>query len=314
MSEREVLVVVVVMLAGLRMAAWVRSRERARDIPEGKFGGFAVAEVAFHLMAQYRKGQLHPRALQAAKQLAPPWLDPFAQALNMFVCLDVASGRYREALEWRSRWAAKPNGDHDALLKINEAEALACLGKWAESLALVEPLEPKSVWVRTGRAAHLAWVLAELGRVEDARQQLAVLESSRASLFPPDYVAELWFSRFAVAFAARELEPARAALEEAKRCVVRESSRRNLNFYFGRVAFAQGKFEEAIADFTRGGESVYRAQGGASLVEWGDALGASGREDEAREKWERCLAEDPQSPAAATARDRLDESLRSRSA
>lgn len=116
MSEREVVVVVVAVgLVGLVIADGLRSRERARAIPQGKLSGFAVAEVGFFLMAQYRKGLLHPTALEAAKQLSPPFFDPLAHALNSFVCLDVASGRYREALEWRARWAAKLSGDTDAL-------------------------------------------------------------------------------------------------------------------------------------------------------------------------------------------------------
>lgn len=306
MSEREGMVVVVALgLVGLVVAEWLRSRERARAIPQGLLGGFAVGEVAFFLMAQYRQGLLHPRALEAAKQRSRPLIDPLAQALNSFVCLEVASGRYREALEWRTRWAAKPRGDSDALLKINEAEALACLGKLEESLALVEPLKPRMEWIRIGRAAHRAWVLAELGRVEEAHAQLAAREFHPANLFPPEYVAELWFSRYAVGLVARDFEAARAALVEAERFVVRESSRRNLHFFRGRIAFAQGKYAEAVDEFTRGGESVYRAQGGASLVEWGAALMQLGRQEEAREKWQRCLVEDPQSPAATTARDRL---------
>lgn len=310
MSEREVVVVLVgVGLVGLVVAEWVRASERARDIPLGKLSGFAVSEVAFFLMAQYRKGLLHPPALEAAKQLSRPLLDPFANALNTFVCLDVAAGRYREALEWRGRWAAKLSGETDALTRINEAEALACLGMLEESLALVEPLSPKMDWIRAARAAHRAWVLAELGRVEDAQAQLAAPEFGRADSFPAEYVAELWFSRFAVALAGRDFEAAGAALIEAQRFVVRESSRRNLHFFRGRLALAQGKPADAVDAFTRGGESVYRGQGGASLVDWGVALMQLGRREEAREKWQRCLVEDPQSPAATTARERLSEHI-----
>ena len=51
MSEREVVVVVVAVgLVCLVAADWVRSRERAGAIPQGKFSGFAVSEVAFFLM------------------------------------------------------------------------------------------------------------------------------------------------------------------------------------------------------------------------------------------------------------------------
>lgn len=136
MYEREGVVVVGLALLGLALVLWLRGRERARDIPQGKVSGFTAAEVAVFLMAQYRAGLLHPEALEAAKQLSPPWFDPLVLALNKFVCVDVASGRYREALEWRAHWAAKLAGDNDALLRINEAEALACSAITAPQVGL----------------------------------------------------------------------------------------------------------------------------------------------------------------------------------
>ncbi len=307
MGEFAWVVLVGVGLLGVALANWVRRREQLRDIPRGKLGGFTVAEVAGFLMAQYRQGHLHPQALEAARQLSPPLIDPFAMSLNIFVCLEVAAGCYREALEWRPRWKATLSGDGDAVVTINEAEALACLGMLEASLALVEPLEPKLGWVRTARAAHRAWVLAELGRLDEARAQLAEIRFGVDEPFPYEFIAELWFSRFAVALAERNFEAAWNALAQSRPFVVRESSRRNLFFYSARLASAQGKLEAAADEFAIGGANVYRAQGGPCLVEWGCVLTKLGRHEEAREVWRRCLVEDPQSPAADIARAHLDE-------
>ena len=305
MSQREAMVVVGVALLAFALFGRVRVLALARDVPQGKLGGFRLAEIVWFLGVRYDQGLLHPRALAAMPTVSPPPADLLATALNMLVCVEIGSGRYREALEWRSRWDAHPSGDADALLRINEAEALACLGRFEESLSLVEPLQPESDWLRSARAAHRAWVLAELGRVEEARAELALPELRPGVSFPAKYVAELWFSRFAVAMAARDLDLARSALDEAERFIVRESSRRNLHFYRGRLAVAEGRPTDAVEAFERGGQSVYRAQGGPSLVEWGDTLMQLGRTEEAREKWERCLSEDSQSPAAKTATERL---------
>ena len=121
------------------------------------------------------------------------------------------------------------------------------------------------------------------------------------------YEAELSLAAFAVEFAARDWSAAGSALDAAEAVAVRESSRRNVHFLRGRLAFARGDFADAVTHFERGAASPYRCQGGPSLLDWGDALVKLGRPDDARAAWERCLTQDPQSPAAATARLRLGE-------
>ena len=76
------------------------------------------------LWEAYRLGTLRADALAAyaVSNPTPPDL-PYWQ--NTLVCLDVATGRYREALEWRARLREPPTGDSDKLLRVNEAEALA---------------------------------------------------------------------------------------------------------------------------------------------------------------------------------------------
>jgi tetratricopeptide (TPR) repeat protein len=266
--------------------------------------GVSSAEVALVLYRQYLHGQIHPAELERAQRLSAPRPEVLYTSLNYLICVEVAAGRYREALEWRARWPGEsPDAHTAALVRINEAEALACLGRWEESLAMVE-FESTNDFIRTGAAAHRAWVLAELGRIGAAR---AALREPRVSAgwLPPEYRAEFHFAGYAIAFAARALTEATVALDAAQSAILRESSRRNLDFYRGRIAFAQGDAAAAIAHFERGGQSRYRCQGGASLLEWGDALAQLGRGPEAGDKWQRCLSEDPQSPAARLAEGRL---------
>jgi tetratricopeptide (TPR) repeat protein len=188
-------------------------------------------------------------------------------------------------------------------VKINEAEALACLGQWQAALDHVA-VESPNVFTTAGLSAHRAWVLAELGRLDEARVELARGKPHLGVLGA--FRAEWHFSRFAIEFAARDWSQANLALLEAEMYAARETTRRNLHFLRGRLACARGDDQEALKHFGRGSQSVYRWQGGAALLEWGDALARLGRREDARVVWNECLIRDPQSPAAELARSRLD--------
>lgn len=252
------------------------------------------------LMALYRgyvEGELDDARLEAMQHLpAPRWAK--LHVLNIAVVLEVAAGRYVEALAWRGRWAGASRNDE--LLRINEAEALACLGRHAESLAWPRP--SSNAFIKAGLAGHRAWVFAELGRVDEAR---AALKTGRGSDLNGLYRAEWHFAEAMVELAAGDAVASRAALERARRLLVRASSRRNFEFLLARVALLEGNSALALEHFERGGAMPYRRQGGPALLQWGDTLAGLGRREEALPVWQRCTLEDPQSPAAATARERL---------
>jgi tetratricopeptide (TPR) repeat protein len=295
---------IVFVIAGLWLAAWFRRRE-IEQIRRGDWSSSSTLEISYALSRSYERGLVEPESLARAASLSRPWFF-VGSALNTFVCLDVATGRYREALEWRTRWAWKKRrlGFEDEVIRVNEAEALACLGRLEESLAWAPQDASRSGFqmLIAGLAAHRAWVLAELGRIDDARKEVAQWGPWSPALGP--YESEWHLSRFAVEFAAHAWDAASEALDAAERIAQRESSKRNVHFFRGRLAFAKGELEQALKHFERGAASPYRWQGGPALLDWGDALQKLGRVEEAREVWKRCVERDPQSPAAALAQKR----------
>ncbi|MBL8917563.1 MAG: hypothetical protein JNJ54_01770 [Myxococcaceae bacterium] len=88
-------------VAGMWLAHWLRKRELAA-LRRGDWRGCTALEVAGVLWLDYLRGEVDPELLERATMLKPGLLR--GDALNSFVCLDVAAGRYRQALEWRNRW------------------------------------------------------------------------------------------------------------------------------------------------------------------------------------------------------------------
>ncbi|MFT3711189.1 MAG: tetratricopeptide repeat protein [Archangium sp.] len=301
------LAVIVFAFLGIALARWFRENERKR-VKNGDWSRATAMEVATVLWREYFRGVVEPELLHRATKLPPP---RFFRGLviNQLINLDVAAGRYREALEWRGRWNWKKRrfGFDDDVLRLNEAEALACLGRLDEALSWAPADASRSGYslLIAGLAAHRAWVLAELGRVDEARRELTAWAPWAGALAV--YEAEWHLSSFAVELAAKNFDAAEAALVSAERIAQRESSKRNVHFSRGRLFCARGAFAEALPHFERGAASAYRWQGGAALLDWGDALQQLGRVGEAREAWQRCVERDGQSPHAATARDRLQQ-------
>lgn len=289
-------------VGGMWLAHLARRREVAA-IRRGEWRGCTTLEVTGVLWLDYLRGEVNPELLERATSLKPGLLR--GEVLNWLVCLDVAAGRYRQALEWRNRWnwTEVGSGYQPSLILINEAEALACLGRLEEALEHVAMANSGFALVRAGRAAHRAWLLAELGRLDEARRELRDHERLSRSLGL--FKAEWYFSVFAIDFAARDWVAASAALDKAEQLARRESSRRNVSLLRGRLAFARAAYEDAIQSFDRAAASKYRWQGGAAWLEHGDALAHLGRRDDARAAWRSCLERDGQSPASELARSRL---------
>ncbi len=257
-----------------------------------------AAAVLYH---DYSVGRVDPQRLESLFDRARA-ATLSHHCVNQLVCIDIAAGRYAEALRWRAHLVdAAAHPEMELLIRVNEAEALACLGRLGEALAWVDR-DSSWEWLRAGSAGCRAWVLSLLGEVAQAR---AALAGTSAGQLPVPYRAEWHLSEAAVAMAAGEWSAAEGALNEAQALAVRESTRRNVHFMRGQVRLKEGRVAEALEAFSEGERSVYPWQGGDARLAWGDALMAAGRSEEARAVWARCIECDPQSPAAAMARERL---------
>jgi len=220
--------------------------------------------------------------------------------VNLLVCVDVAAGRYERALARRGPWSI---AEDDAILCINEAEALANLGRWDASLACARrALDCEDALARTGAALHGVWVLATQARVEEARALFAL---AREADLPRDFRSEYHFAEAFLRLAEDDPPGARRAVLRGDAIAVRASSRRNALFLLGRIAAREGRSEEALTWFEAGARHVFRGQGGDGLLAWGDTLASLGRAERAAGAWRLVIERDPESYAASLARERL---------
>ncbi|MFT3711757.1 MAG: hypothetical protein QM817_29310 [Archangium sp.] len=283
------------------MTAWLLAARRERRLLAGDFTGQDAATIGEALWRAYERGSIEPRHLERCAERASEFKQS-RDLLNRMVCLDIAVGRYREALAWRAL-EEPPLNDEDRLVMLNQAEALACLGRFEESLR-VASLVVETEFVLVAATAHTAWVCCELGRFAEARAALKPLRE-RAGVLLGAFQAEWYFSSFLVELGEKQWVAAQRALDDAEACTIRESSRRNLWFLRARLARELGHTDEALRFFARGSLSPYRWQGGGALLAWGDLLDEKQRHTEARAVWGQCVERDPQSPAAELARQRL---------
>lgn len=252
------------------------------------------------LFDEYAKGRMNPAAMYALRGCAVRGLG--LSTVNVAVCLDVAAGRYVEALSWRELCeAADLKGEKELLLRINEAEAMANLGRVEESIAWLNREPQKSLTI-AGVACHRAWCLATLGRVDEARTELAKTTPCQLGLM---FRNEWHLTAAAIAIASHQWADAEKALVKARRAAMRASTKRNVDYGRGLLLSAQGRHQEALPHFQQGAAAEYLGQGGQALLAWGDSLAALGRNAEARHAWGLCLERDPQAPAAQAARSRL---------
>lgn len=221
-----------------------------------------------------------------------------AHVVNLLVCVDVAMGRYLRALERRGQWSLK---NDQAIIRINEAEALANLGRWEESLEHIRDLLETTGLTLTGAALHTAWVLAMQERAAPARAALALAHEED---LPIDFRSEYHYAQAFVLIAEGDYSGARRAVHRGESLVIRSSSQRNALFLRGRIALKEGRPEEALKHFEAGARHVFRGQGGDGLLAWGDTLASLGSHERAVEAWELVSARDPESYAAGIARER----------
>jgi tetratricopeptide (TPR) repeat protein len=250
------------------------------------------------------------RLLDAAAPHAPsicPWT-----LVNTAIDIAVNAGRYRFALEAAARWttAAQELGRQSfpgewACGRINLAEAQLCRGDAGAAAALLDEAQPAAAsneLAMSGLLLMRAWLLAETGAAGAARQVAAKAD-------PRDlghrYRSEYHYT---LSLIARHLGQGELAIKEARAGFAhawRAASRRNGFFALGSAALAQGEIDRAIAALEAFAQHPYQGQSGPGLLLLASAYEKAGRAAEARQSYQWAIERDPESAAAATARERL---------
>ncbi|MBL8912013.1 MAG: hypothetical protein JNM17_15065 [Archangium sp.] len=189
-------------VVGLGALAVVYSRVLRARVLRGDIARLTLGQIALPLFDEYEDGALYPTVLTQceARRNEPTTPD----VINKFVCLDVAAGRYREAMAWHDVSVA-PRNEPERLIALNVAEALACLGRLEDSLRATD-WHAETDFLRAGVASHRAWVLSMLARTDEAR---AVLMPTHP-LIPVlgKFQAEWYFSLFCIELAERKFDAA----------------------------------------------------------------------------------------------------------
>lgn len=297
------LLVVLVVLLIVVQAAYLKRRRRILEVMS-LWGAFNKAE---------QEGDVAGSQAIVEQFISRAAGEP--NATNLALNARIHRGRYHDALRiarptdrmllhdpsWRPFFI-----DLGHLVQVNLAEAEYNLGRWREALARLEALAPHldemQPLTRAGLAQQRAWILAHLGRHDEAAAALAV--ANRDDL-PAAYHAEWHYTRGVLALLAGDPQAADGAFQAGLACAVRPSSERNGLFLRARARAALGDHDEAEALFGRAAEHAYRHQGGDGLLAWGDLRAQAGRLDDARRAWELACARDPESASAAVARERL---------
>lgn len=248
--------------------------------------------------------------LRAAKKWGLSW-----DLLNLTVETYIHVGRYAEALQADTLWPPPAVGsragsrDNQALVVINQAEALYNLGRWDEAWTSIQPLlkstDRQAPIVRSGVHTQAGWIAIHQGHLELAEQHL---DQAKAEDLPVIYQSELPYTRAMLRLAQGErhsaMAGARAGFAQAKRA----SSVRNGLFLLARCESAFGHWEQALDLCSQAASHVYKGQGGDGLLFWGDLLAQTDRLTEARVAWGLAVERDPESESAAIARSRLQPS------
>jgi tetratricopeptide (TPR) repeat protein len=250
------------------------------------------------------------RLLDVAAAQAPgicPWT-----LVNGAIDVAVNAGRYRFAFEAPARWtaAAQELGRQSfplewACARINLAEAHLCRGEDGAATNLLHEAELAASFgelASSGLLLMRAWLLAETGAAGTARNVVARVDARDLG---HRYRAEYHYT---LSLIARHLGETELAMKEARvgfGHAWRASSRRNGFFALGSAALARGETERAIAALESFAEDRYRGQSGPGLLLLAAAYEQVGRPADARQSYQWALERDPESAAAATARERL---------
>ena len=222
----------------------------------------------------------------------------------------VTAGRYRRAVAGL-RHVGRPRRLNTldrhiyGIMQVNRAEALHNLGRDDLALRLLNRVDASvdlSPIATNGSRALRAWILAHLGRGDDARKVLSALDPRPLS---PTYAAETHFTRSAMELCVGNLDAAKLEANRGLDCSVRASSQRNGLFLLGRIELARGKIERARRHYERGRSHRYRGQGGAALFELGSLYESLGEREAAVAVFREAIERDPESFAVQKCQQRL---------
>jgi tetratricopeptide (TPR) repeat protein len=225
--------------------------------------------------------------------------------LNTIVDTFITYGRYRDAVALSPASVADDPDEYFKLTELNIVEAEYNLGRLDDARRRLERLKEtpaKKAIVAAGLRQQDAWLLALEGQSELA---LGKAQAVARDDLPKQFHAEVHFTRALPAIQLGRFEHARAELQQALACALRQPSIRNYHFLMGLCERRAGALESALEHFARGVAHPYRGQGGDALLAYGQTLEELQRSDEARRVYDLLLERDPESRACARARERL---------
>jgi len=286
-----------------RALAWIDRASRWRLVPRAEL-------LDARALALQALGDVDGAVACARAYLAHPTAGSPLHRANTAVDVLVFAGRYGEALAVTGTWDDARWRDFAVghppifvILRANLAEALYNLGRWDEALARLADLDAAARTPLTAAilALQRAWILAHRG---DGAAALRLVDGIDRVAFSAAWRAEAHYTRASALLALDRIAEAGVEAEAGLTAARRASSQRNGWFLLARVAARAGDLARACALFERGARHAYRRQGGDSLVLWGDVLSAQRRVADARTAWSLAIERDPESAAAAIARDR----------
>jgi hypothetical protein len=230
----------------------------------------------------------------------------FGALVNFALDLLIAVGRYREALELETSMGPR-RGWQWAVAQANFAEAEYCQGRvQAAQARLANPeidrLSAKIPFATSAVGLQRAWLAVMLG---DSHTALAQMASISPTDCPRSYRAEWHFTSAAAHSLAGHPDLADAAVELGARISLRSSSTRNALALRGALMRTRRKLPEAEHWLSLAAAHPWQGQSGGLLLAWGEVLHELGHGNQAATAWQRAVAQDPESEAAALAAKRL---------
>jgi tetratricopeptide (TPR) repeat protein len=226
---------------------------------------------------------------------------------NVAIDIFVNAGLYSEALRVEDEWprslieVARRKGRVDfAVARINRAEALANLGRTDDALATLDSVQEdaaKSTFANAGWWCLRAWVLIQVGKLEDARRALREVNSAAIGHL---YAAEVLYTAAALERSAGNLQAAFEHANHGLDLAVRASSVRNGLFMVADIAGRLGDAGLAAAKFREAMDHPYKAQSADGLMRWAELLLRLGARDEAARIRGLAVLQDPESGLVRT--------------
>ena len=279
-------------------------RRLLKQFPESKLAPAARTELAEFLYADgnHKEAAELLEAVVSAKDVDPKTLTAATYRLGW--CYDKLDQPGKAATVFADFAAKHPDDPLAASALLQAGAAASKEGKFdvaAKSLAAMLAKFPKH------EQAPVA--LLKLGEAQAEMNDFAASQQSYAAFLEQNPKSEFAYrAKFGVAWALenqKQYEPARAAYRKVIEQHNGETAAR-AQFQIGETFFAEGKFEEAVAELLQV-EDVYAypAWSARALLEAGRAFEQLKQDDQAREQYTALVEKYKDSPEAKLARDRL---------